>query len=189
MALPENIVIGPDALGSDRVRASVRRILGGSLILMAALTGCGADDGPSLPVSCDDLATTMLDPVPTRDHLQSRFGPADSIGLTTQPNRHLEGVTDSIFTVHYPGLTVRLHKPGGAEALVSHATVEDNRYLAFPRIGIGAREDSVVAALGAPTDRTTDRLTYSCGIGAEQPVHFVIGQGRVARVTIDYYVD
>ncbi len=189
MPFAENIVIGPDALGTDRLRASVRRILGSWLILMATLTGCGADDGPSLPVSCDDLATTMLDPVPTRDHLRSRFGPADSIGLTTQPNRHMEGVTDSIFTVHYPGLTVRLHKPGGAEALVSHATVEDNRYLAFPSIGIGAREDSVVAALGPPTDRTTDGLTYSCGIGAEQPVHFELDRRRVVRITIDYYVD
>lgn len=167
---------------------------------MAALSGCGAEDGgeealpapdPSsaLPATCDNLATVMLDPVPTRDRLRSRFGPADSIGLTTQPNRHVDGVTDSIFTVHYPGLTVRLHKPGGAEALVSHAAVEDNRYLAFPRIGIGAREDRVIAALGSPTDRTTDRLTYSCGMGAEQPVHFELGQGRVARVTIDYYVD
>lgn len=159
-------------------------------MLIGALTGCSTEDrGGALPATCDDLAAVMLDPVPMRDRLQSRFGPADSLEVTTQPNRHLEGVTDSIFTVHYPGLTVRLHKPGGAEALVSHVTVGDNRYLAFPRIGIGAPEDSVVAALGPPTDRTTHRLTYSCGIGAEQPVHFELDRGRVARVTIDYYVD
>jgi hypothetical protein len=131
----------------------------------------------------------MVDPVPTRERLRNRFGPADSTELTTQPNRHVEGVTDSLFTVYYPRLTVRLHKPGGDEALVSHATVEDNRYLAFPRIGIGAWADSVSAALGPPTERSADRLTYICGMGAEQPVHFELQEGRVARVIIDYYVD
>jgi hypothetical protein len=145
----------------------------------------------ALPPGCEALEQTLLRFEPTRAALANRVGPPDSMELVTQPNRHVEGVTDSLFTIYYPGLVAGVHKPGGGEDLVSHVSVTDNRYLAFPRIGIGAQQDSVIAALGPPTEGRADGsvLTYNCGMGPDQPVTFHLQGGRVSRITIEYYVD
>jgi hypothetical protein len=104
----------------------------------------------ALPPGCEELAETLLRFAPTRAGLANRLGAADRVELVTQPNRHVEGVTDSLFTIYYPGLVAGVHKPGGGEDLVSHVALTDTRYVAFPRIGIGAQQDSVMAALGPP---------------------------------------
>jgi hypothetical protein len=195
-------------------QASRRSGAAGALVLataaLALLSGCttGQEHRPAdspdtadaeaeaaraeaLPPGCDALEETLLRFAPTRAALASRMGPADSVELVTQPNRHVAGVTDSLFTIHYPGLVAGVHKPGGGSDLVSHVAVTDNRYLAFPRIGIGAQRDSVISALGPPAEGQADGsvLTYNCGMGPDQPVMFHIQDGRVSRITIEYYVD
>jgi hypothetical protein len=188
-----------------------------SIVAAVAIAGCGADrtddmadtgapdttasalpgGGPAadslravaLPASCDDLAGSILAADPTRAALLAQYGRPDSTHSETQPNRHAAGVIDSLFDVHYPGLRVSVHKPGGGGDLPSRAEIGDNRYLAYPRIGIGAPADSVVAALGPGADGGADVLTYDCGMGAGQPVRFHLENGRVTRITIDFYVD
>jgi len=113
----------------------------------------------------------------------------DSVAASTEPNRHVAGATDSLFAVHYSGLTVQIRKPRDGNDMVSHARVTDNQYLAYPRIGIGAPADRVIEALGQPTSREDGVLVYSCGMGAEQPVKFELADSVVRAIVIEFYVD
>jgi hypothetical protein len=197
-------------LGQAARRSRVARSLVLATTALAMLSGCTtgqehqpaedgdtadaraeASRGEALPAGCEGLAETILRFEHTRANLVRHMGPADTVEATAHPNRHVPGVTDSLFTIHYPGLVAGVHKPGGGEDLVSHVAVTDNRYLAFPRIGIGAQQDSVMAALGLPTEGQTDgsALTYNCGMGPDQPVTFHLQDNRVSRITVEYYVD
>jgi hypothetical protein len=154
----------------------------------AASGGEVAPDG-ALPPGCEGLEESIVASVLTRDALQGSFGSPIRMVGTAQPNRHVEGVTDSLFTIEYPGMTVHIHSPGGGGDMATGVEVEDNRYLSYPRIGIGAHEDSVIAALGPPTEHGAEALVYDCGMHTNQPVRFVIHGGRVQRITVDFYVD
>jgi hypothetical protein len=147
-----------------------------------------AQAGP-LPAGCEGIESTILQAAATREGLRTRFGEPDSTTLQAVPNRHVEGATDTLFAIYYPGLTSNVHWPEGGADIPDLVTVTDNRYLAFPRIGVGAAADSVIAALGEPTAREADALVYACAMDVEQPVRFELADGRVRRIVIDYYVD
>lgn len=148
---------------------------------------------PILALDCDTLAATLLRTAATRSALAEAYGEPDSVAVATEPNRHMPDATDSLFVVHYPGLAVTLRTPPSARDLVAAVTVTDNRYLAYPSIGIGTREEAVIAALGEPHERAegdgTTVLTYACGEEVEQPVTFDIRDGVVVRIEASYYVD
>ncbi|HEX6133164.1 MAG TPA: hypothetical protein VFZ24_04235 [Longimicrobiales bacterium] len=143
----------------------------------------------AVPDGCDELADHFLAVQPVRSELLATLGPPDSIASRTQENRHTPGVVDTLFDVFYPGLHVSIHTPGGGADLPSRVVVRDNRYLAYPRIGIGAAADSVIAVLGEPAPDGDDVLSYNCTMVVDQPVRFHLADGRVARITIEYYVD
>lgn len=146
------------------------------------------EDG-AVPASCEDLHATMLKVAPTREAFAAEFGAPDSIARSAEPNRHDPATVDSLFTVYYPRLVLDIRTPAGARDMATHVGVEDNRYLAYPGIGIGAAASKVEEVLGEPRERGPDSLTYQCGMGAEQPVTFRIADGRVRAVDIAWYVD
>src|SRR5688500_3185249 len=97
--------------------------VGGVALVAAVLIACSSDrpdeEGRSAPpapgaqgtapaavqpLGCEGLEERILPVRPTREALRARFGAPDSVIGVAQPNRHVAGVTDSIFTVHYPGL-------------------------------------------------------------------------------------
>lgn len=140
-------------------------------------------------IACEDLARTILAVEPVRSSLERKFGAPDSVVASTEPNRHVRGRVDSLFVVHYSGLTASLRKPGGGEDMVDHVTVTESRFLAYPAIGVGVPEDRVIAALGEPTRRTRQSLVYDCGEHIEEPVTFHLADGVVRRIEIAYYLD
>jgi hypothetical protein len=152
---------------------------------------------PSLPeaapdetaADCEALGVRILRLHPTRAALAGTYGPPDSILATAEPNRHVPGATDSLFVVHYPGLEVHIRTPAGARDLVSDVVVRDGRYIADPRFGPGSDAASVRAALGEPGEQADGQWTYECGTHVENPVTFEFRAGRVAAITIGYYVD
>ena len=154
----------------------------------SAARGGSSADTADIP-SCDDLANELLRTPITRAALSAEYGAPDSLLATTEPNRHVEGATDSLFTVFYPGLTALLRTPTDARDMVTHVTVSDNRYVAYPRIGIDADAASVTDALGAPHTRDAGSLVYACGEAVEQPVTFHLANGVVRSIDISYYVD
>lgn len=140
-------------------------------------------------LECEGLEYSLVDAELSRAGFVSRFGAPDSVQAFTEPNRHVEGVVDSLFIVFYPGLVLDIRKPEGAADLVAGVSLTDNRYVTDPRIGIGRPADSITEALGRPWEITGETLVYNCGVGADQPVTFHFRDGRVTRISIEYYVD
>src|SRR5690606_23931130 len=105
------------------------------------------------------------------------------------PNRHVAGVMDTLFAVHYPGLAVHIHRPGPGGELVSSVEVAANRYLRYPAIGVSGA--AVEEAFGPPDERSDSTLTYLCTscMAGDDPVEIVVHDGRVRRVRFGYYVD
>lgn len=161
---------------------------GGAEGTAAASRADGSVGSANLP-SCDELAVALLRTPITRAELAAEYGAPDSVVATTEPNRHIQGATDSLFTVFYPGLTALLRTPPSARDMVTHVTVTDNRYVAYPQLGIDADAASVTDALGAPHTRDAGSLIYACGEAVEQPVTFHLVNGVVSSIDISYYVD
>lgn len=126
----------------------------------------------------------------TRAELREEFGAPDTVIARTEPNRHSPGVTDSLFTVRYPGLTIEIRKPAGGGDMAERMTVTYPRNLTYAEPNIGARETRVIELLGEPTAREAGRVTYECGAGTvPSPVTFVIEDAVVREIVFAFYVD
>jgi hypothetical protein len=140
-------------------------------------------------ISCAGLHDRLLRVPPTRLAFLAEFGTPDSVTGSIEPNRHVPDAVDSLFVVFYPGLVMNIRTPQGGRDMATGVTIQDNRYLAYPDIGMETPAARVTATLGAPTRRRDDLLIYDCDTVVEQPVAFRIADGRVARIDIAYYVD
>jgi hypothetical protein len=125
----------------------------------------------------------------TRAELLQSYGAPDSLQSSTEPNRHIPGATDSLFEVHYSGLTARFRKPSEGSDLITEMHVSDNRYLRYPSIGIGARRDRLIQVVTDTFLVRDDRVEYDCGMGANEPITFWLVGGQIRRVSKTYYVD
>lgn len=146
-------------------------------------------DSAAVPAGCDDLHYEILQVPPTRQAFAARFGRPDSVISTVEPNRHVLDAVDSLFTVYYPGLIMDIRTPTGARDMATVVRLDDNRYLAYPGIGVGTAASRVREVLGEPHEEGAGYLRYQCSEAVEQPVTFRIAAGRVSAIRIDYYVD
>jgi hypothetical protein len=140
-------------------------------------------------ISCAGLHDRILRVPPTRAAFLAEFGTPDSVTGSIEPNRHVPDAVDSLFVVFYPGLVMNIRTPQGGRDMATGVTIHDDRYLAYPEIGMETSAERVTATLGTPTRRRDDQLIYDCDTVVEQPVAFRIVDGRVARIDISYYVD
>jgi hypothetical protein len=128
-----------------------------------------------------------------RQAVIAQLGQPDSIRSQTEQNPHNPAQADSTVEFFYPGLRLSYYVVGERPTrdILQTADVWDNRYLKYPEIGVGASAAAIVSALGEPGERTNDRYSYDCGrcIGAETPVYFHLGGGRVKFVQYTFYVD
>lgn len=140
--------------------------------------------------SCADLAQRLLRTPATRAGLAAAYGAPDSLIAAVEPNRHIPGATDSLFTVFYPGLAATIRTPPSGRDLVTHVDVRDNRYVALGEIGIGVSADVLLERLGPPHSQDELSLTYECGVHVEEPVVFALDDDDVvAGIEIFHYVD
>jgi hypothetical protein len=125
----------------------------------------------------------------SRAALAETLGEPQNIVAEVVPNRHVAGVLDTIFTVHYPDLTARIHRPGGGGEMPSSVEVASNRHLRYPAIGIG--RDAIEEAFGTPDEASDSSATYICTscIAGDDPVRFIFSDDRVRLVQFSYYVD
>lgn len=182
------VVLGTLAAACSQEK-STARIRGSDSEPSAQADTAAVSASASLPNGCDDLHARILAAAPTREAFAAAFGAPDSIAAATEPNRHVPNAVDSLFTVYYPGFVMDIRAPQGGRDMATSVLVEDNRYLAYPAIGLGARAEQLEEALGPPTASREDSLTWDCGLEVAQPVTFVLGNGQVARIEISYYVD
>lgn len=174
------------------------------VLLMGALTvACPAPeppdpDAPEPPdhttpaVTCEDYVESGLAVrAGTREEFRAELGEPRRLESETEPNRHDPALTDTLFRLEYPGLAAWIRRPARLNDLLERVEVTDNRHLAYPELGVGAEAEAVVAALGEPDERTDARLVYACdpGPGPEEPVWFLVEDGRVDEVHFSFYVD
>lgn len=125
----------------------------------------------------------------SRADLRETLGAPDSVATEVIPNRHVPGVMDTIYTVHYADLVARFHHPGGGGDLLSMLQVSDDRHLRYPVIG--ADVVTLDAAFGRPDEASDSSLTYHCTTceAGNDPVEIIVLDGQVRRVRFNYYVD
>lgn len=159
----------------------------------AAQADSAAQTPPARPVALPDRDTFRREGlVPLGDSratLAETLGEPDSVRTAVVPNRHLPEVRDTLFAVHYPGLVVSLHRPGGGGDMLSGVQVRDNRYLRYPVIGATLRE--VETAFGPANQVEDGRYSYACRVcgPVDEPFEMIVEDGRVQGVRFAYYVD
>jgi hypothetical protein len=96
--------------------------------------------------------------------------------------------------VFYPGLRLHYWVVAAAQTerdIILEIDVSDNRYLKYPRLGIGASADALVSAFGERGEPTEDGYRYSCALhvmsGADMDFHF--SGDRVKLIGYRYYAD
>jgi len=175
----------------------MKRITCGILALLTLL-GCGGEGvggarppGAGAEERCANFVTRSLTvEARTRTALREALGAPESVDVTTEPNRHIPDGTDSLVTVSYPGVAFSLRKPPEADDLMERIVVRDNRWLRWSEPGIGATSEDVTLILGEPAERDATLLRYSCSTGiVEEPVSFVLENGRVREIVFEFYVD
>lgn len=157
----------------------------------AALPGGERPEGPSpeSAPSCRGLERQILAAEVAPDALVRAFGPPRRRAAETEPNRHLPDATDTLVTLSWEGLEVRLRDPPGKAPLPQRALVRSARFVRHPELAPGTSAVAVVQALGEPGRRRADALVYDCGTGASQPVTFHLREGRVERIEVSFHVD
>lgn len=173
-------------------------------LLLAACTGGGTpeqqqpaqrpDSVPSvsaaeLPERGEFVDNALRVAAETRDEFRASLGEPDRVSQEIVPNRHMPGVQDTIFTLHYPDLVARIHHPGGAGDLLSMVEVSANRHLRYPAIGLD--QQAIEQAFGPPDEASGSTLTYHCTscVAGDNPVELMFEDDELRRVRFNYYVD
>ena len=143
----------------------------------------------ALPAREEFVTNALRLPGQSRADFARALGDPDSVAAEVVPNRHVPGVTDTLFTLYYPDLTAHLHRPGPGGELTSSVEVRSDRHLRYPAIGVTA--STVESAFGPPDLRTDSSLTYRCTtcVAGDDPVELLVRNGRVQRLRFNYYVD
>lgn len=139
---------------------------------------------------CGEVAENGFNiPDTDRRAVTAQFGRPDSVRANPIPNIHRPEQIDTVVDVFYPGIHLHYFAINATPPydILQEARVSDNKYLKFPRLGIGASISEIASALGEPHERTDDTYKYSCALhvmsGADITFHFA--GGRVTRV--DYF--
>lgn len=132
----------------------------------------------------------------SRGEIRDALGTPTRIEVRVQENRHVEGATDSLFTLAYPGLTFELNRPGPVEGelLTSVRLLDGGRELPGGlRVGHMTRGE-LLERLGDPA-RTRSRgdttvLVYDItGPAADRSVDLLVAGDTLRAVAWAPYVD
>jgi hypothetical protein len=128
-----------------------------------------------------------------RKAVAAQFGRPDSVRMQPAPNPHRPAQMDTVVDVFYHGIRLHYWVVGATQPydILLEADVSDNRYLKYPKLGIGASTTEITTALGEPGAGADDSYTYSCALyimsGADVSFHFAAG--RVTRVVYKWEAD
>jgi hypothetical protein len=136
----------------------------------------------------------LIDLGHTREELQAKLGAPDSVSSRPFQNRHDKTQTDSVLTIHYPGLAAEIYRvsANGKELTVS-VRVSDNRYIEpTAPVRIGMSQADVRTLMGAADDSSGGVLSYACAtctaLGNER-IEVRLSGSRVAAVTVFHSID
>lgn len=177
------------------------RLPGALCILLLALPGC-ARDGASEDVARQRAASGveaffrygMVELGPGRDDLADQLGAPDSTAARPIGNTHDAALTDTVVTLHYPGLEAEVYRAGfDGRELLAALHITDERYLqpASP-IRLGTSADELQIVLGVPDEVDAGDLVYrcaTCSLAGGDVVRLLIDDGLLSAISVQYWLD
>jgi hypothetical protein len=129
-----------------------------------------------------------------RAELQRTLGSPDSVTAASVANRHDASVTDSVFTLHYPGITIGIYRASydGRELLESVAITDDRHLRPESPLRLGLAEDEIRLLLGEPDAVAEGTLQYSCSTcdaAGHDLLELELGRSGLRRITLEYWLD
>lgn len=171
------------------------------LLLLASACGRGGEgaggDGDEQSADTPVEAVFRYGPVPigqTLAEIRNALGPPDSAAVRAVTNRHDGSVTDSVFTVHYAGLSAEVYRAtfDGKELLSSVVITSDDRLRADSPLRLGMSEDELRLLLGEPTAAAGGVLSYactSCNAAGYDFLELLLARGQLRRITLRYWIN
>lgn len=130
----------------------------------------------------------------TRAELRARLGEPDSSTQSATANLHDPAVTDTIVTLHYPGLAAEIYVASfdGRELLAGLVISDDRHLRPESPLRIGMAADEIERALGEPDSATDAVLHYACttcGVGGSDGLELHLARGALRRIAVHYWID
>ena len=130
----------------------------------------------------------------SRTSVVAQLGEPDSLVARTVANRHDPSVMDSVFELHYDGLTAELHRAGyDGKEMLTGVVISDARFVTpAATVRPGTPEAELLSEFGDPTDRGGDRLRYVCDaclVSGHETVDFTVAGGVVRTIRIQYWIE
>lgn len=122
-----------------------------------------------------------------------RLPPPQRVEATPVENRHIEGQTDTVRTLHYDGLALEVYAVADGKEILQEVRVTGGGYETAQGLGVGSTRAAVRAALGEATRSNGGTLTYDIKTSPDDPTPTTLtvrfDGDRVAALTWSYYVD
>lgn len=130
----------------------------------------------------------------SRSSVVARLGEPDSVVTRTVANRHDPAVTDSVFELHYVGITAEVYRAAyDGKEMLTGLEIRDAQYMTpTAKVRPGTPVAALVAEYGEPTDSSADRLRYVCDeclVSGHETVEFTVAGGVVRGIRIQYWID
>jgi len=105
-------------------------------------------------------------------------------------NLHDPGKTDQVFTLNYPGLTVKIYRVSeDGREMITDVAVTGTQYRLKEGLSVGNPLSLVQGRLGSPTIRKPGYVEYQSEDSAPSQVRFYHKEGRITKVAWSFYVD
>lgn len=181
------------------------------IVLLLAASACSdraapaSGPAPDSPPAVDAEADRTLRPGVPLDVLLAARGddasvlgqlrPPRTVRAAPEPNRHVEGQTDSVRTYAFDGMTIEAYEVSGGPTFIQRITVTGGDYGTASGLAVDALRADVEAVLGRPVQEGGPGTVYETDDPAAPTVVTVVyepdeqGRSRVARITWEPYVD
>jgi hypothetical protein len=131
---------------------------------------------------------------PGRQDIRLRLGTPDSVTFRTVINRHDPEMTDSVFVLHYTGASAEVYRAGyDGKEMLTELEIRDDVFIdSSSELRPGVTAATVRELLGAPTDSADSELRYvceACLVSGHETVSFLLADGRVRAIRIQYWID
>jgi hypothetical protein len=122
--------------------------------------------------------------------IRSRIGPPEKIETRDIPNPHVAGTSDKHIKLVYKDLSIDLLRSGATgKDLLVRVILEDNSYVFSGSLKVGGNRKELEAYLGPPWKiDESGELSYG-DAERNSKVTFSLAEGRIRRITWNYYFD
>lgn len=112
-----------------------------------------------------------------------------SVHEEPRENRHIPNQTDTLRTLHYDGLDLRVYHVSGGKEILERVSVTSDAYEADDGLSVGMARSDVESLRGAPDERQNGTYVYDLGGELPTMLHVAFSGDEVSRLEWRYPVD